>query len=325
MKIDVHNHCFPQGVIDLVNRDDSYHITVRDGVVTSGQYEEYASHELYPSLFDPAAKIHELETSGLDAAVICVEQGLLAYEAQTNAGEKMAEASNLGMADFCAAFPDRLRWMAHAPLQAPERAAAVLREAASAGAAGVQIGTAIADRRPDAPEFERFWAEVEDLNLPVFVHPAYNRSHDGLNDFYFQNVIGNLLETTVFIERLICAGVLDRHPGVRVVLAHGGGYYPYQAGRLAHARKVRPELDGAPVDPWSYPNVYIDSICHDQQALAYLVSRVGPDRVVLGSDFPFDMAEARPIDALRAAVDADTARTIAETNPTQLFGFPTDR
>src|SRR5260370_3567591 len=97
-----------------------------------------------------------------------------------------------------------------------------------------------------------------------------------------QNVIGNMLETTIAIERLICSGVLDRHRDLKVLIVHAGGYFPYQAGRLKHARGVRPELSESPLDPWSYVGqISFDTIAHDRQALAYLVDRVGVENVLM--------------------------------------------
>ncbi|MGH7777056.1 MAG: amidohydrolase family protein [Candidatus Dormibacterales bacterium] len=319
MRVDVHNHAFPEAVVELVGREKAFRIEIRDGMVVN---RRYARHELFPSLVDPDAKIRQLEEGGLEGAVICVEPALFSYDAELEAAELMAATANAGLADFCRPHPDRLHWMAQVPMQAPERAAQVLEEAVKAGAVGVEIGTAVAARRPDEPEFEPFWAAVERLGVTVFVHPAYNRHHDGLEPYYLQNVIGNPLETTIFIERLICAGVLDRHPGVRLVLSHAGGFFPYQVGRLRHARTVRPELEKAPQDPWSFTRqVYIDTISHDPAALAYLVSRAGPERVVMGTDFPYDMATPKPMAALLEAVDGDAARQVAEANPAALFGL----
>ncbi len=319
MKIDVHNHTFPDTVIGLLEKEDVYGLKVKKGVMES---QRYGTRELFPSLIDPAAKIEELQRGGLDGAVICPDVDLFAYDVNASAAEKLAVAVNRGMAEFCRAFPDRLRWMASVPMQSPELAVSVMEEAVRVGAVGVEIGTAIAERRPDNAEFEPFWAAAERLRLPVFAHPAYNRPHDGLNGYHLQNVIGNPLETTIFVERLICSGMLDRHPGVRLVLAHAGGYYPYQAGRLRHARTVRPELRSAPEDPWAYSRqLSIDTITHDRQALQYLVSRVGAASVIVGTDYPFDMATARPMEDLLAAVDASTARQIAEENPARLFSF----
>ena len=218
--------------------------------------------------------------------------------------------------------PDRYRWMARVPMGAPARAPEVLEQAVREGAVGVEVATNIAGARLDDPRFEPFWATAERLRAPVLIHPAYNEPHRGLQDYYLQNVIGNQLETTIAVERLICAGVLDRHPGLRIVLAHGGGYYPFQAGRLRHARTVRPELRETPTDPWAYlGQIAVDVITHDREALGYLIARCGAENVLMGTDLPFDMATPSPVDALGEATDERTARQIAEDNPARLYGF----
>jgi aminocarboxymuconate-semialdehyde decarboxylase len=318
VRLDVHNHAIPERAIELLNADPVYGATVRDGVWQGGVHVPF---DVVPSFVDPAAKLAELEAAELEGAVVSVSPTLFYYHVDAEAGEAMARAVNAGLEEFAAARPDRLRWMASVPLQAPERAVAVLEEAAAAGAVGVEIGTAVGrERRLDDPALEPFWAAAERLALPVMLHPAYTNPHPGLADFYLENVIGFPLETTIAIERLICAGVLDRHPELRVVLLHAGGYFPWQAGRLRHARTVRPELTDSPRDPWSFVGqVLLDPITHDPGALRFLVEKAGAENLVLGTDLPFDMATPAPIAALRAACDEATVALIAEHNPATLY------
>ena len=319
MRIDVHNHAMPEPALDLLRRERVYGVTIDGDRISGGPHVPYT---LERSFHDPEAKLAELESRGLEAAVVSVAPPLFYYEVDPGAGEAMCEAVNAGLRDLCAHRPDRLRWMAHVPLRRPQRAAEVLEEQHRAGCVGVEVATNVAGQRLDHPDLEPFWAAAERLRLPVMIHPAYNPAHPGLGDWYLQNVIGNQLETTVAVERLICAGLLDRHPGLILVLVHAGGYFPYQAGRLRHARTVRPELEGTPADPWAYlGRLIFDTITHDPQALSYLVSRVGAENVVLGTDLPFDMATPRPWDQLRAALDPATARRVAEDNPARLYGF----
>lgn len=195
------------------------------------------------------AKLAELASRGLDSAVISPAPPLFYYEVAASAGEAMSRATNAGLADFCRAAPSRLHWLAHVPMQDPELAAAVLSEARALGSIGAEVGTSVAGRRVDQPEFEPFWAAAEALGMPVLIHPAYNEAQSGLRDYYLDNVIGNLLETTIAIERLVCSRLLDRHPALRLIFVHGGGFFPYGAGRLRHAIGVRAELSGAPADP----------------------------------------------------------------------------
>ncbi|MBJ7604542.1 MAG: amidohydrolase [Candidatus Dormibacteraeota bacterium] len=319
MKIDVHNHAIPDAALELLRSDPAYRTQIDGDRISGGNHVNFT---LMASFRDPDAKLAELESKRLEAAVVSVAPPLFFYEVGPEAGEAIAKATNQGLREFAAAHPDHYRWMAHVPMADPGRAAAVLEEAIGAGAVGVEIGTSVAGRRLDEPEFEPFWAAAERLQTPVMLHPAYNEPHRGLDQFYLQNVIGNQLETTTAIERLIASGLLGRHPRLKVVLVHAGGYYPFQAGRLRHATTVRPELESAPADPWSFRGqVVVDTITHDRDALAYLVSRMGAENVVLGTDLPFDMAPPQPVNELDQALDAATARTIAEDNPARLYRF----
>jgi aminocarboxymuconate-semialdehyde decarboxylase len=318
VRTDVHNHAIPERAFDLLGRDPVYRVTV-DGRRLKGSI--HGDFLLAESFMDPAAKIAELRSKGLDAAVVSVAPPLFYYDLDLDPALAIARAVNDGLAEFCAAAPDRLRWLASVPLQDPAAAARELERAAGEGCAGVEIATGMADgRRLDALEFEPFWAQAERLGLPVTLHPAYVERHPGLRDFYFENVLGFLFETSIAIERLMAAGVLDRHPELQIVLVHGGGYFPYQGGRLRHARTVRTELAGAPEDPWAYlGRIWFDIVTHDAAALGYLVERVGAGRVVVGTDLPFDMALPEPMRLLADAVDAETAAQIAEGNPAELY------
>jgi aminocarboxymuconate-semialdehyde decarboxylase len=318
VRTDVHNHAIPDRALDLLARDAVYGVTV-DGRRLKGSI--HGDFRLADSFTDPAAKIAELESKGLDAAVVSVAPPLFYYDLDLPPALAMARAVNDGLAEFCAEAPDRLRWLASVPLQDPAAGAAELERAAGQGCVGVEVATGLADgRRLDEAEFEPFWSQAERLGLPVTLHPAYVERHPGLQGFYFENVLGFLFETSIAIERLICARVLDRHPELEVVLVHGGGYFPYQGGRLRHARTVRGELADSPEDPWEYlDRIWFDIVTHDTAALGYLVERVGAERVVLGTDLPFDMALREPLRLLADAVDADTAARIAEANPAALY------
>jgi aminocarboxymuconate-semialdehyde decarboxylase len=319
MRIDVHNHAAPQLAIELLREDPAYEVEIVDHVMRSRTHVPFP---LTPPFVDPHAKLAELDDHELDAAVVSLAPAMFFYEADGAAAERLCTAVNEGLAEFCSASPDRLRWMAHLPLNAPQRAADHAREAAELGCVGIEVGTSIAGGRLDEPKYEPFWEAAESLGLPVMLHPAYDQPYPGIEDFYLRNVIVYPLETTVAAERLICAGVLDRHPGLRIVLVHAGGYFPYQAGRLRHARSVRPELESAPENPWSYlGRIVIDTITHDRDALRYAVSRVGMENVLLGSDLPFDMAAPAPVAAVEQAVGAEDTRAIAEENPARLYRF----
>ena len=317
MKIDTHNHALPQAVQDLVSGDARFGVTIEGGYVKRANY---ADHKLYPELHDTGAKLAQLEGRGLEGAVICIEPSLFSYHLDLELGEAMAEAANRGLRTMTEESDGRFRWLAHVPLQDPRRAGEVLESAVADGAVGVEVGSSIVGRRLDEPDFAPFWHAVEKTGVTVFVHNAYNAKIPGLESYYLGNVIGNLLETTICVERLIASGTLDRHPNARVLLAHAGGFFPYQAGRLRHAQTVRPELAASPGDPWDYAGQLIfDTITHDVRTLTYLVARAGADNIVLGTDMPYDMSTPEPMRELVEAVGQEVATQIAETNPERYF------
>jgi aminocarboxymuconate-semialdehyde decarboxylase len=318
LRWDVHNHAVPREAVELLRSGDGYPIKVEGDFMEADRVRA----ELTPLFVDPAAKLEQLARIGLEAAVVSGSPALFAYEADEDRGASLCRAVNRGLAELCRFDPARLRWIAHVPLQGPDAAAELLAEAAGAGAVGAQIGTSVAGTPLAEAGLDGFWVAAEEHDMALMLHPAYNNPHPGLEGYHLQNAIGNQLETTIAAERLIVTGVLDRHPRLRLLLVHAGGYMPWQAGRLRHAATVRAELAGSPPDPYAYfGRVFVDTITHDAASLRFLVERVGADNVAMGTDLPFDMATPQPVAALDEAVDADTARRVMEETPRRLFGL----
>ena len=228
------------------------------------------------------------------------------------------------MAKFVSAS-DRLSGMATVPFKTPEAAAAELRRAVTElGLKGVQIGTTMEDVPLDDERFDPFFAAAAELDVPVVLHPYYVGTKPEFADFYFTNLIGNPLETGVAASRLILSGGLDRHPNLTVVLVHAGGFMPYQIGRLDHGYKVRPETNAKiSAPPSSYlRRFYFDTITHAGTPLKFLVKLVGADRVVLGTDIPFDMADTHFAAYLAATgLDEPSIKAINSGNASHIFGL----
>jgi aminocarboxymuconate-semialdehyde decarboxylase len=199
---------------------------------------------------------------------------------------------NAGMAELASA---RVAVLGAAPLDDPQE----LRTLMSGPFAGVEItaNAALGDDR-----FEPFWAAAEETGALVFVHPS-TRGFTGPDEYYLWNTVGNPVETTVAAAHLVMAGVLERHPGLRILLAHGGGALPALRGRLRHAHErlapARARLR-EPVDA-SLRRLHYDTITHDPALLRALADFTGPDRLVLGSDHPFDMGDPDPVATVTAA------------------------
>jgi aminocarboxymuconate-semialdehyde decarboxylase len=184
----------------------------------------------------------------------------------------------------------------------PDMSAGGVRAALDTGLAGVEVPAKVDGDYLGADRFEPFWAAAEATGALVFVHPS-TRGFAGPEDYYLWNTVGNPLETTLTAAHLVMAGVLERHPDLRVVLAHGGGAVLALRGRLRHAHErigpARARLR-EPVED-SLRRLYFDTVTHDPAVLRALVEFAGADRVLLGSDHPFDMGDPDPVATVRAA------------------------
>jgi aminocarboxymuconate-semialdehyde decarboxylase len=321
MNIDIHNHAIPQRVFDLVEREPEYGVSLAGGTWHGPNIGDFSLVEAWAS---PDAKLRELDGKGLDGAVVSIApKPLYFFELPLAPQSAVATETNLGLAEYCAVHPDRLRWMAHVPLGWPEAAAAMLDEAVGLGASGVQVGTSAAGRRLDDPALDPFWEMVERLNVPVFIHPGYELQIQAFADWNLGAIIGLPLETTIALERLVCAGHFDRYPSLRVVGAHGGGFFPYNVGRLRNYIRVRPALRDLPSEPWSYVGrIKFDSLVYDIDTLRFLVQKAGPENIMIGTDCSFSSAPIAPVDELRAAIaDDEGFRLAAGGNAAELFGF----
>jgi aminocarboxymuconate-semialdehyde decarboxylase len=196
------------------------------------------------------------------------------------------------MARHIAAHPTRFMGIATLPMQAPEKAADELKRAVTKlGLRGTMFASNIMGKNLDDPSFEPVWATAEELGAFIFIHPNNVAGADRLRSYYLTNLIGNPLDTTIAAACLIFGGVMDRFPKLRVCLAHGGGFTPYQAARWEHGWKVRPEpkknVKTQPVDIAG--RFFYDTILHSAAVLEFMIGHVGADRVLLGSDYPYDM------------------------------------
>jgi aminocarboxymuconate-semialdehyde decarboxylase len=160
------------------------------------------------------------------------------------------------------------------------------------GLKGSMFASNVVGKNLDDPSFEPLWATAEELGAFMLIHPNNVAGADRLKSYYLGNLIGNPLDTTIAAACLIFGGVMDRHPKLKIMLAHGGGFTPYQAARWEHGWKVRPEpKKNVPAQPKGIAKRFnYDTILHSAPALEAMIGLVGSERVMLGSDYPYDMA-----------------------------------
>jgi aminocarboxymuconate-semialdehyde decarboxylase len=326
LTVDVHTHFIPLDVIAAAWRGDGF-----DGIRAerSGGME-YLIHRQgfrYPvptEFYDPEARLDSMEERGIDHAVLSIAPQLFMYWVNGQEAAGFCRAANDALAAFAAGSAGRITAVATLPLQDPPAAVAELRRAVSElGMRGAEIGPD-ADGTPlDDPALRPVLTAAADLGAPLIVHPYYVAPGPGLEDFYLTNLVGNPLATTVCAARLIFSGVLDELTTLRLVLLHGGGYLPYQIGRLDHGYRVRPETRGCAHPPSAYlTRFWFDTVTHAPGPLRFLAGSVGADHVVYGTDFPFDMA-AGPLGEQLAGtgLDGTDLELIAGRNAAALFGL----
>ena len=270
------------------------------------------------------------DEAGIDHVVLCPWVNLLGYDAPAGEALERCRIQNAGLAALQAAHRDRVSVLGTVPLQDPEIAAGELEALMAVGSfAGVEIaasvnGVALGDERL-AP----FWAAAEATGALVFVHPTTRGSSGpGFDDFYLWNLVGNPTETTVAAAHLVLAGVMERHPRLRVLLAHAGGALLALRGRLRHGWSALPVARARLGEPpeASLRRFLYDTITHDADLLRDLVAFAGADHVLLGSDYPFDMADARPADTVAAAgLAPDDAAAVLGGNAARLLGLEVHR
>ncbi|MFD5267831.1 amidohydrolase family protein [Streptomyces sp. NPDC058335] len=256
-----------------------------------------------PGLTDPAVRLAAMDAQGVDVQLVSPSPSHYHYWADEDTAEKVYRTAGEATAAHCAAAPDRLRGLGLVPLQHPDRLVRALDHALEQGLAGVEISSHAPGRELSDPAYAPFWARAEETGAILFLHPFGCTLDDRLDRWYLSNTVGQPTENAVALSHLIFSGVLDRHPGLKLIAAHGGGYLPTHLGRSDHAWSARSDAGaGCAHPPSSYlKRLYFDSLVHDPHVLRELVRVAGADRVLLGSDFPFDMGTEDPVGALRGA------------------------
>ena len=244
-------------------------------------------------------RLRVLDDMGIDIQVLS-HQGGWWYDLDRDVARKLINVQNQKLAEWCKAHPDRFVGLASVALQHPEMAAEQLDEAVKKlGLKGVGIAGHAGGEVPSTPKYDPFWSKVQELNVMVFVHPGgadniiKEGAFRGRGDL--GNIIGNPLETTFFLSRMIFDGALDRFPGVKFCGAHAGGYLPSYIGRTDVACDVR---DNANCANKKHPREYfkdqilVDSMVFNEEGLRHLVAEFGSNQIVYGTDTPYNWPAA---------------------------------
>jgi len=329
MVIDIYTHIFPEEFVKELRKKYKMHVPrmIRDSNRKLRMLINGKRHGPWPwmdILYDPKKRIKDMDREGVDLQVLSVVPFTLVYEEDPEFGIALARAQNDAIAEVVRTYPERFVGAATAPLQDVDGAIEELdRAVKELGMKGVEIGSNVRGKNLASFELWPFYEKVQELDVPMIVHPINHAGAERMQRYYLTNLIGNPLETALAIASIIFGGVLERFPKLKFCFVHAGGFLPYQTGRLEHGYEERPEPKVAISKPPSeyLKSLYFDTITHFQPALLYLISTMGSSRVLLGSDFPYDMGDPHPVSTIQKikSLPAEDKERIMGENASKLF------
>lgn len=302
--IDMHNHLIAPEVVRYLEREGAHYHTrlIEQDGRRFFVIQDTARRPVHAKITQVEARLPDMDAEGVDIQAISCVPFLMYPEVSAPLARTIASLNNDALATACAHHPGRFVPLASVPLQDPPAAAAELARAAQMGIRGVEIPPNIQGLGLDEPQFAVFWEAAEALQMLVCIHPFEAAPQGMLARYNLGNLVGNLYDTGLAAALLIYGGVLERHPGLRVVLYHAGGAFPSLLGRLDNGYHLTPECRNAIPRP---PSTYVDQLCFDSIAfrrdmLQYLITTYGAERLVLGSDYPLPAGVAHPVAEVKA-------------------------
>jgi aminocarboxymuconate-semialdehyde decarboxylase len=268
-------------------------------------------------------RLVDMDRLGVDIQAVSPSPGQYFYFTDPGLGRDLARTVNDGIAGAVAKHPDRLVGMGTVPMQSPALAITEMRRCVhDLGMRGIEISSHVNGRELAEDDFRPFFAAAEELGILIFLHPLGFTHGQRLSEHYLTNIVGNPLESTIALSHLIFGGVLDAHPGLKLCVAHGGGFLGGYWGRMDHAYHAREECRlHISREPSSYlRDVWFDTLVFDKDELDCLVHTHGADKLCLGTDYPFDMAEPDPV-GFHDRLDVETRARILGLNAAALLGL----
>ena len=321
--IDIHAHYYPESYCERVGSEGAKFGGKFTCDATSFSFQTPAGGlgPLPLKFIRIDERLADMDASGVDMQALSLSVPM-AYWADRPFNAELARTWNDAASQVHLQHPTRFVVLATLPMLNPHDAIGELERASELpGVRGVYMGTNINNRDLDDPLFEPVFARIEQLDLPVFLHPQQTVGGARLGDFYLSNLLGNPFDTAIAGSHLILGGVLDRHPRLNITLPHAGGALPILMGRIDAGWTVRPETRRLAQKPSSYLRRFnYDTVSHSGPVLDFLIQNIGIDRLVLGSDYCFDMGYEQPVTFLdRLTLPPDQKNLILGGNAAQLL------
>lgn len=329
MVVDIHAHLGVAAAVAIVGRENAGPppALARYSSAETDEVNARQFAEIGPRLGSVELRLADMDRLGVDVQALSPNPGQFYYHLDAEIGRAASRVINDTIADAVGKHPGRFVGMGTVPLQDAGLAVVEMRRCVTElDLRGIEISSNVNGRDLHAEELRPFWAAAEELGILVFIHPLGFDRGERMSEFYFNNLIGNPLESTLAIGHLIFGGVLDRHPGLKICVAHGGGYLPGYWGRMDHGWRARADCSaGCRHEPSSYlRKLWLDTLVFDREQLRSLVRTHGAEQLCLGSDYPFDMAEPDPVGFHADLDDADQAKILG-LNAAMLLGLVSER
>jgi aminocarboxymuconate-semialdehyde decarboxylase len=301
--IDIHAHFVPEEYLRLIDTEgEPYGVRLRHGpngpLIAIGHV---AIGPITAHYHDPDLRLKTMDAQRVTVHALSLMPPMV-YWADGVLGLRLARLVNDAMAEAARAHPERFLFLATLPMQDPEAAVnEVNRAVTQLGCRGIYLGTNVRGKELTDPSFLPIFERIHGLGVPIFLHPLNVIGAQRFTSYYLHNLLGNPFDTAVAAANMIFSGLLDRFPKLQICLPHAGGALPYLIGRLNHGWKVRQECKVLNKPPASYLRRFTyDTISHAPESLKYLIDLVGADRVMMGSDYCFDMGYPRPVKVVAA-------------------------
>ncbi|WP_066072102.1 amidohydrolase family protein [Neobacillus soli] len=308
MRVDFHTHIIPKDIPNFAGKFGGERWPTLEKTCSCGANIMVAGkvfREVTDQVWDPEKRIKDMDEEGVDIQVLSPIPVTFSYWAEPEAAEEMARIQNDFIAETVNKYPDRFIGLGTVPLQDVEVSIREMdRCMHELGLKGIEIGTNINGQNLDDPAFTKFFEMAEKWEVPLFVHPWETLGRERMPRHNFMYTVGMPSETALAAASLICGGVIEKFPGLKVCFAHGGGSFPYILPRLDQGWKVWPHLRVINKPPSYYAkNFYFDSLNYDPLNIKYLVDRFGHEKIVMGSDYPFLLREIPPGEVVDQTVE----------------------
>ena len=322
MNIDVHAHIIPANLMKsklLSPEIEEIGAGVYSYVIWGNRIRP-----AYAALTDENEHLAYMDAQGIDVEVLSTSPYLFGYDKDPAFGRELTRAFNDELADICKKHPDRFIGLGSVPLQDTPSAVEELKYCVTKlGFAGVELCSHVCEEDLDEDRFADFFAAANELGCSILIHPHNIPPRKRLTKYYTANLIGNPIETTLTASRMLLSGFFNKYPKLRVCFAHGGGAFPYVYSRIKNGFAVRPEIKSDILPTVDLPdNMYFDSIVFEEKTFRFMIDAVGLDRVVLGTDYPFDMRLDEPVKTIKNWCSEQEAKKVLTENANRFLGRP---